>query len=160
MRLFRIFNHLPALQFLLVAVLADTDPLRQSWCFLGCQAALSGQAYAGSPNATDGYYDEECGNSLHVSSVYLCTRKYCSPYEFQVGVQFAKETCAMYSTVPLLSPELVSNVSDSDLDGIPTLAYGDYPDEIDTATIPNAELFDLGFKTIVSEASTYQNFPG
>lgn len=141
---------LTLLQLLARGAIADTNPVREQYCFFGCQTAVAGQAFAGTPNSTDGYYTEECGNKLHVASVYLCSRFYCNDEETQSGIRLASETCDLYSAVPLLDFNIISNVTDAQLRALPQLAYGEFPTQINNTIIPDKQLFDLGYRTIVS----------
>jgi hypothetical protein len=129
--------------------LADPNPTRNQYCSEACETALSGQNFAGSPSVADGYYAELCGNMLHLQSLYLCARNYCSEADVEAGFSYLSGVCVRYATAP---PPLsiVGNISIEEIRAQPILNNGDLPDIINTTVLPSDELFNLAYQTVVS----------
>ncbi|KAL9597953.1 MAG: hypothetical protein Q9179_004092 [Wetmoreana sp. 5 TL-2023] len=128
---------------------AEKDPRENEYCFAGCQQALAGLNFAGFPSLEDSYDAEPCENSLHVQSVLLCARAYCTTHQIHVGSRYASGRCeAGGYGFPNLS--IVDNVTTKGIQQMKTLEYGDAPDIINTAVIPSRKLFELGERTVVS----------
>lgn len=129
--------------------LADSNPTLNQYCSEACETALSGQNFAGSPSIADGYYVELCGNMLHLQSLYLCARNYCSEAEVEAGYEYLNRVCTTYATAPP-PMSIVGNVSAEELRALPILNNGDLPDIIDTTILPSEMFFSLAYRTVVS----------
>ena len=141
--------HLVALGFVISVSTADTNPRKDQYCFAGCQQTLGSRNFAGHPNQDDDYGASGCENSLCVQSTYLCARAYCTTHQIIAGRDYAIKSCEDSGFVfPYLANTQALTADEKSL--LPTLEYGDEPDEINSTIIPSRDLFDLGVHTVVS----------
>lgn len=136
------------LAFLVALSTAEKDPRDDQYCFIACQQALSGLTFAGSPSQEETYEGEPCENSLHVQSIFLCVRRYCSEHQVEVGYEYASAGCKA-SGYSLPSMTIVDSFTMEDMNKIKLLEYGDKPDSFESPVIPSRELYQLGERTQV-----------
>ena len=142
------------LAFLVALSTAEKDPRDDQYCFIACQQALSGLTFAGSPSQEETYEGEPCENSLHVQSIFLCVRRYCSEHQVEVGYVYATAGCKA-SGYPLPSMTIFDSFTMEDMNRIKPLEYGDKPDSVESPVIPSRELDQLGERTQVRHHHSY-----
>lgn len=137
-----------ALAFFAVFSAAEFNPTKIQYCFEGCMEALAEQTYVGTPTAEDGYYLETCENALHVQSIFLCVRAYCTSEEARQGFEFESSNCKK-NGASLPSMSIVDNVTMEDIQSMQTLDYGVTLEMINSTIIPSRDHYQLGLRTIV-----------
>lgn len=158
-------SRLPLISFLTILTLFSgfgrarfIDPKPDQYCFVGCQTTLYTQIFSGAPSALEDPYAEPCQNELHVSSIFVCARKYCTSAQIQTGWNYVNNQCVGYG-YPLLNLSIVDDITDIDLQNLPILEYGDLPVSINTTTLASRDLFDLGYRTIVMISRSVVQLP-
>ena len=136
----------------IISAESNADPSPDQYCFQGCEVALAGQNFTGDPSTVDDDPAGNCENALYVQSMFVCARTYCTSHQARSGWEYAKNQCESSGySFPSLS--IVDNVTTEDVQTMQKLEYMDYmeaPLVINSTVIPSEDLFQLGYRTMVS----------
>ena len=112
------------------------DPQTDQYCFEGCVESFGKKIFAGTPTLEDGYYPEFCGNALHLQSLYLCARKFCTNHEIERGFEYNSGICEENGeTFPSVS--VVDNYTTEDIEQLDIIEYGEGEILAKAATFPH-----------------------
>lgn len=120
-------------------------------CVSACQYTLSSLTFNGTdPDA--GYYESNCGNELRIKSMYLCSKLRCNPDDIQPGIDSLNSDCVTYGGISLPPYSIILDISQTTIDGLRRVSLADMAitDTLDEMVLPEDDLFDISFDTIVS----------
>lgn len=121
-------------------------------CLDGISTDVTSFTFAG--NDPEDYYGSMCTGNLSVISLWAAAKKYCTPYEIEVGYVTVNGYCAYglveltpYADIePLLTDEYMAAMHVVNYEDIDPTVVLDYP------ILISQELFEAGRKTVVSFA--------
>ncbi|KAF2760469.1 hypothetical protein EJ05DRAFT_285911 [Pseudovirgaria hyperparasitica] len=136
-----------ALAAIFRGVAAASEPSSTAWCFIGCQLAVAGITFGGSPSLlVEGYYAYNCQNELLVHSTYACTKKYChDEKQWEAGLNYMEKTCEEQSFT--LLDGNVDAIANVDLAKVVVVETGDLTQYNSTA-IASDDTFTIAYRTI------------
>lgn len=132
---------------------ARADLTRKEFCFVACQQILRGVRFNGT-NPKTGDLWPPCGNELEYSSLYLCSRLFCTDEERQRGIESANEDCRINSNATALPYEIVGRFTDEGIEKLHHLEAGEMsrmgPRTYNEVIVPSDKLYGLAWGTLVS----------
>lgn len=146
--------------FILHAILPKSlrggDPTKSQLCVVACRESLSNVDF-GTTIKTDNHFTSYCKDTLRWSSICLCSKTHCSPYQIKTGVQYISSECITRTNViPPAYDSTVLTFSDEAIRAMPVIEYSVEPWNkiFNTTVLPSQELFHLAYKTLVIPIST------
>ncbi len=124
-------------------------------CFEACQWTLRPVRFNDTAGLSPSPRVRSCQSRLALTSLYLCTRVYCTDGERIAGLDVLNSTCQGSTQSPIPPFDLVANYTDGDTSNVRRLQKDEWDDAalLPEAVIPSGEFFGLAFDTLVCSLS-------
>jgi hypothetical protein len=128
-------------------------------CVASCQTALLEVVFSTS-KAKGSKGIKACDDQLRISSLYLCSKEYCSDRQQRVGVEHIVESCQTGYGISLPDYQTyISSVSEEALQDTPRYTVDNITKKaVNHTLIPTNELYIIAYRSTVSLSMIYMNF--
>ncbi|ORY59763.1 ferric reductase like transmembrane component [Pseudomassariella vexata] len=143
-----------------ISAAATGHDLRGAPCFEACQMVIrpleftDANGIGGSPKL------RMCRSRISVTSLYLCTKVYCTPEERTSGLDAHNETCRTSVQVPLPPfEEVLANYTEDEIALVQRFGQDEWEDKkrFEEAVVAEDGFFELAYNTIASWSYVYRH---